>query len=452
NSLSYLYVGAFDNVRFFNKTSDQLYENSRILGSNQIQYLTGISFRSLLSNGLWNINLSRTFYDFDTSQRDTTLNYIFLNKSREGENNLSSDIILKLSSSSEINFGGNLKFIRFKGEIKLPNFVSSFGDTLNLSGLNARENFWKAGFFTNYSDLFFARLRVNLGFRFDYFDAIEEKFVFSPRFSASYLLNDLSEINLSLGIYHQAPSYLWLIASEKNKELKNIRAEQLVLGFSQRLRYDINLKLEGYYKNYKNYPASTTRPYLVLANTGAGFAGSDDNFSSFGLEPLISEGKGFSRGFELLLQKKASEIPHYGIMSLTYSETYFTALDGIQRRGSYDQKWIFNISAGYYFNEKWEASLKFRYSTGKPYTPFNTEGKQSVDDYNSKRLSDNHSLDLRVDRRWNFEKWNLIVYLDVQNIYNRKNVSFVRWDAKEKKVIESRSIGILPSIGICAEL
>ena len=37
NSLSFLLVGAFDNVRFFNDTEDQRYNNSRALASDQIQ-------------------------------------------------------------------------------------------------------------------------------------------------------------------------------------------------------------------------------------------------------------------------------------------------------------------------------------------------------------------------------------------------------------------------------
>jgi hypothetical protein len=62
---------------------------------------------------------------------------------------------------------------------------------------------------------------------------------------------------------------------------------------------------------------SLTRPYLILANTGAGYTGSEDNFSAFGLEPLTSMGRGESRGAELSVQKKLSDLRFYGIFSLT---------------------------------------------------------------------------------------------------------------------------------------
>jgi hypothetical protein len=280
---------------------------------------------------------------------------------------------------------------------------------------------------------------------------LNSKFKLSPRLSLSYKLSEITNINLSTGIYHQSPSYIWLEAFESNKDLKMIKVNQYVLGFDHRVSADALLKVEGFYKDYSNYPASTIRSYLLLANTGAGFSGSDDNFSSFGLEPLVDEGKGNSRGVELSVQKKLSDIPYYGLLSLTYSKTDFTPLDGVERPGSYDQNWLFNLSGGYKFNEYWEASIRFRFASGSPFTPFNPDGTQSIINYNTRRLKSTHSLDLRVDKRWYFSSWTLITYLDLQNVYNRKNSTSVRWDSRKQRVDETSSIGILPSIGISAE-
>ncbi|MGB5872851.1 MAG: TonB-dependent receptor, partial [Bacteroidota bacterium] len=79
------------------------------------------------------------------------------------------------------------------------------------------------------------------------------------------------------------------------------------------------------------------------------------------------------------------------------------------------------------------------------------DGTQSVADYNSLRLRNTHSLDLRADRRWNFIGWALIAYLDIQNVYNNKIVTSVRWNLLEQRPEFNESIGILPSIGISAE-
>lgn len=452
NSLSFLLIGAFDNVKFFNDTEDQRYSNARALASDQVQYLTGFSYRHLFNKGFYTLSLSRNYIDFNTIQRDTLLNPVFINVSKEKENTLRGDLVYKISPKAEINFGASLKFIQFDANVRLPFFTTSFGELLNVTALNSGEDFWKSEAYIQYSGFYFNRLRMNLGVRSDYFNAINEKFSVSPRFSLAYSLTDLTTLNFSTGIYHQTPSYIWLIADPNNRNLKQIRVDQYILGVDHRLRSDVNLRVESYYKDYKNYPASTSRTYLVLANTGAGFAGAEDNFSSFGLESLTSSGKGFSRGIELSVQKKSSRISHYGLFSLTYNESFYTAIDGIRRPGAYDQKWIVNLSVGYIFNEKWEASFKFRYASGKPYTPFNADGAQSLTNYFTERLPELHSLDIRIDRRWNFQNWTLITYLDIQNVYNRNNISFYRWDARTKSVDKTSNIGILPSIGVSLEL
>jgi len=451
NKLSYLFIGAFDKVKFNNNNSDDLYENSRILGSDQNQYLTGLSYRRLFDKGFFNLTLSRNFVDYDSSQRDTLLNPIFLNKSREAENELKGDLVYKISSTSEINIGASAKLIKFESDIKLPNFISSFGDTLSITALTKETTFTKYGLFAQYSDILFKRFRLSLGIRGDYFSEINTNYYVSPRFALSYMLSDVASINFAAGIYHQSPSYIWLTSVPSNKNLKAVRVNQFVLGYDRKLRDDVRIKLEGFYKDYRDYPASLLRPYLVLANTGAGYGGSDDNFSSFGLEPLNNGGKGEVHGVEFSVQKKSSNIPHYGILSITWSEVYFTALDGVRRIGNYDQKWIINLSAGYVFNNKWETSFKFRFTSGNPFTPFNNDGTQSVLNYNSQRFKPFHSLDVRVDRRWDFERFALITYLDIQNIYNNKNSNTIRFDYRKGEVDNQSSIGLLPSIGVSLE-
>lgn len=451
NSLSFLFISAFDNVKFFNDNEDQKSDNARILGTDQVQYVAGLNFRRLINKGYYNISLSRNYTDFDSRQRDINLNPVFTNKSKEEENNFRADLFYQILKSIDLNVGGSIKLIEFDADILFPTFFTTFGDSLPVTSLTKSENFLKLGSFINLNIAPAERLTTNIGLRLDYFDALTSDTYLSPRLSVSYRLTDLTNINISSGIYFQSPSYIWLIADERNRSLKNVRVNQYVAGFDHRLNEDALLKVEGFYKDYSDYPTSTIRPYLVLANTGAGFAGSDDNYSSFGLEPLVSSGSGNTYGAELSIQKKLSQTPYYGILSLTYSKSFFTSLDGIERAGSYDQNWIFNLSGGYKLNEHWEVSTKFRFASGKPYTPFNSDGTQNISDYNSRRLKSSHSLDLRVDRRWFFTGWTLITYIDVQNVYNQNNTSGIRWDYREQKVDESSSIGILPSIGISAE-
>ena len=451
NKLSFLFIGAFDRVKFNNETEEDIYDNSRILGTNQNQYVAGISFRHLFNSGFYTLSFGRNFVDFDSFQKDTLLQPFFTNKSIEIENSIKADLVYKISSSSELNIGTSAKLIEVESDILLPLFETTFGDTLLINSLNSKQNFYKYDFYAQYSDVFFNRLRLSAGIRGDYFNGINNNFELSPRFSIAYQLSHLTSLNFSTGIYHQSPSYIWLAANESNKDLKMVKVNQFVVGVEHLFNDDLRFKVEGFIKDYTNYPSSKLRTYLVLANTGAGFAGSNDNFASFGFDPLTSNGAGSSRGVEFSVQKKSSNEPLYGIASLTLSETKFTSLNGISKPGTYDQKVIANLSGGYIFDEKWEASFKFRFATGSPFTPFNSNGTQSISKYNSERFDAYHTLDLRVDRRWNFESWSLITYIDIQNVYNRKNKTSIRWDARENKVEDESSIGLLPSIGVSIE-
>ncbi len=241
------------------------------------------------------------------------------------------------------------------------------------------------------------------------------------------------------------------MGNPNNKNLTPIRAHQYVLGLERFLREDTKISIEGYVKSYNQYPVSLNRHYLSMANTGAGFGGTDEGFASFGLDTLVSSGTGTAHGIEFFIQKKLSEIPCYGTLSISFNETRLTALDGVSRPGSFDQRWILNVGGGYVFNEKWEVSTKFRFVTGRPYTPFNPDGTQSGTLYNSVRVGTNHSLDVRADRRWLFETWTLIAYIDIQNVYNRKPIDVPRYNNRTKAVKTNSAIGILPSIGVSAE-
>jgi hypothetical protein len=452
SKLSYIFIAAFDKVKFNNKNKEDIYDNARILGSNQNQYLTGISLRRLIKDGFYTFSISRNFVDYDAFQKDTLLKPIFTNKSREAENEMKLDFVYKFSPTLELNTGISTKLIKYNADILFPKFfVTSFGETLPITSLSSGGYFNKSAFYSQLSELFFHRWRINFGLRADYFDAIKEKFYLSPRFSTSYMISENTSLNFSTGLYYQFPSYIWLFAENTNKNLRAIDVNQYIFGIDQKLRKDVSLKLEGFYKNYYHYPASKIRPYLVLANTGAGFGGAEQNFDSFGLEPLASKGTGNVYGFELSMQKKYSDIPFYGITSLTYSKSNFAGIDGKSRIGKYDQTWIFNLTAGYVFNERWEVSAKFRFSSGNTYTPYNSDGTQSISNYLSERFQPVHSLDIRVDRRWDFDGWSMITYIDIQNIYNRKNTSGIRWDYKTNKPKLQQSFGILPSIGINLE-
>src|SRR5690606_23960387 len=112
----------------------------------------------------------------------------------------------------------------------------------------------------------------------------------------------------------QAPSFIWLVGDPGNPDrLEPFRVDAIVAGIQRAVRPDLKLQLEVYHKRYARYPARRFRPQAVLAPTGFGDVQSD---IPFGLEPLESSGTGSAYGAELFLQKRLSQSPVYGLVSL----------------------------------------------------------------------------------------------------------------------------------------
>jgi len=449
NTITFLGISAINDVKLNNDNEDKKYNNSRVSIPDQYQNFSGLTWRYFFDKGFLTSTIASAYTRFTTFQNDSNLIEIFRNNSKEGEIILKNELDYIIGDKSEIIIGNQLKYgaiLDYK--IKVPGFlrIDNNGIPQPLE-LDTTFNTIKNATYINFSTAF-GTSKIAFGLRSDYYNFTNGSFYLSPRLSYTFTLNENSSFILSLGRYYQSPSYIWLL-SNKEKSLMPIMADQIVLGYSHTPLEDVKVQFEIYYKKYENYPARIFRPQAVLSPSGFDDVSSD---IPFGLEPLSSSAEGNSRGAELFIQKKLSDIPLYGLLSLTYSQSEFTSLDGLTRPSSYDSRFILNLSAGYRIGSTWEISTKFRYATGTPTTPFLEDGKLNFERYNEgERLADFNSLDLRIDKRWNFSWGVLITYLDIQNLYARKNVSGIRWDKRNSKPVFQESLGILPSIGISAE-
>lgn len=449
NTLTVNAIGNYDLVRFNNETEDNRRDNENILKDNQWGYVNSYELRTLVSRTSYTLlNLTRNYINYDFSGRDANFNEKFANRSNEGETNLSLQYFSKPFKTTEIAVGSGVKLINFVNEIK------SLADTLYYSdpgqiiipavNLNQDNNSLKGFAFIEVIQNVTEKFKFNAGLRYDYFGFINKKNYVSPRLSMSYNILKNLFVNLSYGIFYQSPSYIWLISNPQNKDLTDIRADHYVAGLEYVKGNEVRATLEVYYKKYSDYPASSLRPYFVLLNNGYDYAKPDN----FGLEPLVSAGKGYSQGIEFSLQRAMSD-RFYAALNLSFFKARYTSLDGIERRSDFDNQFMSVASAGYKAGRGWEFSGKIRLYGGRPYTPINPlTGIQQTSQYNSARLPNYFSLDLRADKRFNFSKWSLIVYADIQNITAHKNVTSYEWDKYKKEIKENKSLGIFPTVGV----
>lgn len=450
NTLSFLTIGALDNVLLNNETTDGRFKNSRVAVPKQNQYYTGISLRHLLNNGYFILSLGRAYSYYSIFQNDSNLIPLLKNNSREGENLLKIDFDIKFSRMMELSFGNQSKFaslleynIFIDGKFRTDQFYNPKPLVVDTS-YTAFKNATYVSLSTSID-----KFRFALGFRLDYFNFTKNKLYFAPRLNASYMFNPVSTLISSVGRYYQSPSYVWMIG-DTAQSLNAIQSDLIVLGYEHTPFEDVKVQVETYYKIYRNYPARVFRPQSVLSPSGFEDITTD---IPFGLEPLVSHGKGWSRGIELLIQKRYNpKLPLFGILSVTFSQTKFKSLDGRERISNYDTPLMFNLSLGYRFNPKWEISYKYRASIGRPTTPYAANGFLDFSRYNEgERLPIFRSTDIRIDKRWFLSKFNIVTYLDIQNLFNTKNVTAVRWNPRERSVEYQKSFGILPSIGIYFE-
>jgi len=231
-----------------------------------------------------------------------------------------------------------------------------------------------------------------------------------------------------VGIYHQLPAYTALGFVNNDGELENrdngityIENTHYVAGLRYATKFNATFSLEGFLKNYRDYPF-LTREGLSLANLGG-------DFGLVGTAPLTSTSTGQTSGLEFLYQQKLTK-GFFGIVSYTFVSSRFSDASGDLAPSAWDSRNIVNVTFGKKFKRNWQVGLKFRYSGGLPYTPYNVEASalrsnwdqinQGIFDYsqlNTQRLKPFHGLDIRVDKEYFFNKWSLTLYIDIENIY-----------------------------------
>lgn len=315
------------------------------------------------------------------------------------------------------------------------------------------------------------RWSVALGYRIDGNTFTEDgnKFLnqFSPRVSASYTFDTQRKwsINASTGIYYKIPPYTILGFRDENGLFLNQNAEYIqsfhaVSGLEYLVTPSSRFTLEAFYKKYNNYPVSLIDS-VSLANLGA-------DFSVLGNEPIASVGLGRSYGLEFLYQKKFTN-DYYAILAYTLFWSEFTGFDTEEFLPSaWDSRHLLTFTGGYQFGKNWEISARMRFVGKTPFAPVDqNETLQNypavIFDYSQlgeARINAFNQTDIRIDKKFNFEKWTLNVFLEVQNVLGQtipQPPEFGLNRNEQGQIIDPRTLievseidnsATLPSIGV----
>ncbi|MCE7995615.1 MAG: TonB-dependent receptor [Roseivirga sp.] len=344
-------------------------------------------------------------------------------------------------------------------------------DNVNNFQFDNSINFFRYGLFGQANRTFNDdRLSLSLGLRFDGNTFTEDgNNIFetlSPRISGSYTFDEARKwsLNASIGRYYKIPPYTILGFTDNgnfvNQNAKYIRSDHAVLGFEYLVTPSARFTLEGFYKKYNNYPVSITDG-VSLANLGA-------DFSVLGNEPIASVGLGRTYGMEFLYQKKFTN-NYYAILAYTWYHSEYTAFDpDVYLPSSWDSRHLLTFTGGYKWGKNWELSARTRYLGTTPFAPVDEVATLAnypsiITDYSrigEQRLDAFSQTDIRIDKKWNFEKWTLDIFLEIQNFFSQQIPDVPQYglarDAQGlelaprmlMQITELESSSVLPSIGV----
>ncbi|PBQ30580.1 TonB-dependent receptor [Sphingobacteriaceae bacterium] len=497
-TLTAIGIGGIDEFAFAtpkNSSPENIYITRSLPYINQWNYTTGFSLKRLIDKGFMNFTVSRNMFNnaLDKFEDDKQLEdkRTFKLRSQEIENKFRWDIN-KYVNGWKISGGVMAQYVKYNTKLfsQVTNALSdSLGNEIAPATkitFNSAIEFFKYGAFATVAkNILNQKLLVSFGLRTDMnsfiIDGNNPLNTLSPRLSLAYHVSSKFDITGSIGSYYKIPTYTTLGYRDANnvlvnKSMKYIQSNHYVIGTQFLPNESLRFTVEGFYKQYASYPVSAANG-ISLANQGA-------DFGSIGSEKINSNGKGECYGFEFFVQQKLVKKIFY-VFSYTFVRSTFSGSDNKLIVSSWDNQHLISATLGYKFKKNWQLGLKYRLSGGLPYTPFDLTASQQnylllgtgVLDYsklNSKRLDLFNQLDLRVDKKFNFKRTSLDLFVDVQNILlfrqqsapnytfkrNADNTGFETTDGNPVKndgsnaipvILQNDDLSATPTIGIIFE-
>jgi outer membrane receptor protein involved in Fe transport len=286
---------------------------------------------------------------------------------------------------------------------------------------------WKGGAYVQDTWQMMIPFYLTGGLRYD-FDWVIASSRVSPRFSLKYEVTPLTHIRGAWGHYYQVPAEATEI--EGGESLDHEKAIHYVLGVEREFRSDVRGWVEVYRKDYTS---------LLTVDS---------------LRQFSNDGSGFAQGVEVFLQKEGnpSAWASYSLSEAKRREY----LDGEESYFDYDQRYLLSLVSSY-SHGRWDFQMKWRYASGKPYTPIveavpDSAGWIPIDgERNSARNPAYHRLDLKVDTGFHIGHLKCGAYVEFLNLYNRQNVMGYTYSEDYSTKEPYYGLPLIPSVGLSVE-
>ena len=282
------------------------------------------------------------------------------------------------------------------------------------------------------------------GTRVDYHSVID-KWGADPRVAVRFEPIPVTTLKAGVGLFHQPPDIPESDRDYGNPDLELTRAIHYSVGIEQRFLEHLELGLEGFYKDLSNV--------VTLSNDIVERSG------EIVPERLSNDATGRVYGMEAQIKHKPSK-RFFGWISYTLMRSErFDEPGAPARLFDNDQTHILTAVGNVTIGWGIDIGLTFRLASGNPYTPilgasFDADSDDYVPIYgaiNSRRMPLFHQLDVRIDKKWQWKYLAFTLYLDVQNVYNCKNVEGYAYSFNFEQSAVVQGLPILPSLGLKLE-
>ena len=304
------------------------------------------------------------------------------------------------------------------------------------------------------------RVTAEAGFRFDRHTASGDE-VWSPRLNLAWKVGERGVLRGGWGRFFQSQRPYELQVEDGRESLFTAElSEHSVLGYETLLGANgaglEAARLEIYRRDVEA-PRPTFENLLEPLNV---FPETEPD------RVLVSPERRTAEGVELLLRGRRGDRFAWW-MAYSYARAR-DRVAGVAVPRSLDQPHTLAVDLDRRLGRRWNLNLAWRYHTGWPTTPVEAVRIPDPEDseaagelaavfgaLRSARLALYNRLDLRASRHWNAPRGRVTLFIDVQNLYDRRNLAGfdVELDEDAGAVLleEERWPGIFPSMGLSWE-
>ena len=358
----------------------------------------------------------------------------------------------KFNSKNSVTSGFNVDAVSFD-LFNRDIYANLNRDTVRL---NAADNTTLYQAFSTWRHRFSQQLSLLTGIHGQYYN-LNEQFSIEPRVSLQYIINGNQSLSVGYGLHNQiqniTTSYVQTTTPFNeiiltNKDLDYSRSNHFVLTYDWNISSHLRMKAEAYYQSLNSIPVEEKLSSFSALNTGSSFGPSD-------ADSLVSEGIGRNVGLELTLERFFSQGYYFLITSSLFDSNY-EGSDGVERNTAFNTQYVLNVLGG----KEWKLgnsgrffalNLKVTTIGGKYLTPIDFELSQQwgrtiyrESQAYSEKQDPYFRADVKLSYRKEYLKSTLEVALDLQNIFNTKNIFLQSYNPRTNTIVTQYQQSFFP--------